>query len=404
LFGTLGAANGYCIFPDEAAGSPELDGPVVIADVIGIGTNTPNRNEGHTLVHELGHYFNLFHPFNQDGTCGDADQCNDTPLQGNPSPVASCPANRANLCNAPNGVMFDNFMDYTDDRCGRRMFTQNQVQRIRAVFQVGGPRRTFIDNYFKLVFSGYRNCIEEFDFVSSPFCDAAGNINWSITGPAYFGNPSGFSVYVNPFPNTNGEATLTASWNNLTSDIKIPVGYGVEGSLYSYSGNTFANTPIYTGGYYPAKSGSFGKVSFTGAIGTAQNWRVVSQTGSAYFYGSGNNFNVSAYPPSSSITVKADINTACGLKTVQYTFYYSPYGYGGSSFRLSPNPASNSITIQASNLNPDPNARVGDSPEYDVQIYNRFSQLLKTVKCPKAQQKYRWMLMVYLLINFIRLA
>jgi hypothetical protein len=197
-------------------------------------------------------------------------------------------------------------------------------------------------------------------------------------------NPNG-ALQVLSIPNVNGEATLTATWNNFTSDISIPLGYGSQGSLYSYSGNTFANTPIYSGGYYPAKSNSFGNVSFTGATGTAQNWRVVSQTGYAYFNGSGNSFNVGAYPPSSNITVEADVNTACGLKTIQYTFYYSRYGYGGGgySYRISPNPASNSITIQASNLNPDPNARLSDIPEYDVQIYNRFSQLMKKVKSPK---------------------
>jgi Pregnancy-associated plasma protein-A len=379
--------NGYCLFPDEIVGSPELDGPVVRSAVIGIGTALPDRNEGRTLVHEIGHWLNVFHTFSDDGTCTD-DQCADTPIQANSSIGVACPIVfpfRANNCpSTPNGIMYENFMDYTDDRCGRRMFTQNQVQRIRAVFQPGGPRRSFIDNYFKLVYSGYRTCVEEFDFVASPFCEAAGNINWSITGPASLGFSTGFSTYVNPWQTSNGTAILTASWNNFTSDLSIPVGYGAEGSLYSYSGNSFANTPIYSGGSYPAKTNSFGKVSFTGGIGTAQNWQVISQTGSAYFYGYGNNFNVSAYPPSSSITVKGDINTACGIKTVQYTFYYSPYGYGGgSSFRLSPNPASNTITINASNVSTDPNARIGDTPEFEVQIFSRYSQLMKTMKYPK---------------------
>jgi Pregnancy-associated plasma protein-A len=375
---------GYAQFPDDFLLKASTDGVVVYYKAFGRGyaNLNPQYNMGRTATHEVAHWLNLLHVF-EDG-CTGTDFCDDTPTQavGN----FGCVTFPHITCNnGPLGDMFQNYMDVSDDGC-MNLFTKDQVLRMRAVFQTGGVRRNFIDNYFKLVL-GNTTCTLGLYQLITPFCEANGNITWNITGPATSAPAYGSNKlrHVTPQSGANGTAVLSASWNNFVSDFTILYGFGNEGSLYSYSGNTFANTPIYSGGYYPAKSGSFGKVSFSGATGTAQNWRVVSQTGSAYFYGSGNNFNVSAYPPNSNITVKADVNTACGLRTIQYTFYYSPYGYGGGgySYRLSPNPASNSITIQATNTNPDPNARVGDSPEYDVQIYNRFSQLLKTVKCPK---------------------
>jgi hypothetical protein len=378
--GILGAGT----FPSDYTLRPNIDGLIIDFEAFGSGGNSVAPFDlGRTATHEVGHWLNLTHIWGDEGACSGTDNCNDTPNQGDFTPPSITPVfpNRTSCGN--NGDMWMNFMDYSADRF-MNLFTQDQVNRMRAVFQPGGERRGFIDNYFTLT-KLYSSCSLGYYLVRTPFCEANNNITWSIAGLATTSDyPSTFAT-VYPQSGANGTAILTASWNNFTSDITIPVGYGNEGSLYSYSGNTFANTPIYSGGYYPAKSNSFGNVSFTGASGTAQNWRVVSQTGYAYFNGSGNSFNVGAYPPSSNITVEADVNTACGLKTIQYTFYYSRYGYGGGgySYRLSPNPASNSITIQASNLNPDPNARLSDIPEYDVQIYNRFSQLMKKVKSPK---------------------
>jgi Pregnancy-associated plasma protein-A len=387
---SFGSFNGAAQSILEFSSSPNTDGIVVRADCFGRDfTNLqPQFNRGRTLTHEIGHWLNLIHTWGpNNGTpgvvqnCNDTDECNDTPNQLGPN-FGAPPANTASCSNS--GDMFMNYMDITNDEV-KNVFTDNQRARMRAMFMLGGLRASFIDNYFKLV-AGPRNCTFGFVVAITPFCEAENAIQWNVSGPGTFtpGSPPIAGAFNIPNPNSNGELILIASWNNFTDNISVPVGYGSEGSLYSYSGNSFPNTPIYSGGYYPAKSGSFGKVSFTGATSAAQNWRVLSQTGSAYLYGSGNNFNVSAYPPSSSITVKADINTVCGLRTVQYTFYYSPYGYGGGGYyRLSPNPTGNSLTIQASNLNPDPNARTSDIPEYDVQIYNRFGQLMKKVKCPK---------------------
>jgi hypothetical protein len=89
-------------------------------------------NEGKTAVHEIGHYFNLAHTFGPNGqsnpSCLD-DGVADTPLTN--TATFGCPASPVtNSCSptAP-GIMFQNHMDYADDRC-MVLFTQGQAARM----------------------------------------------------------------------------------------------------------------------------------------------------------------------------------------------------------------------------------------------------------------------------------
>ena len=378
VFGTI---NGYATSPDSYFQSPNTDGVVLVFNAVGVDpANVPVRNAGHTLVHEIGHWLNLIHTY--DGGCGGNDFCNDTPRQSgrtdNQTPCANITFPlTANACadTGPNGVMFDNFMDNTNENCGRRMFTNDQRIRMRAVFQTSGPRESFIDNYFKLV-SGFRDCIEEFAFIASPICAASGNINWSITGPAFIGNPQEFSIFVNPWQNQNGEAILTGSWNNLTSSLAIPVGRGAENSTFKFNNNS-ANAPLRNGNFHPAGNNTSGIISFTGATGAGQNWQMVNKTGTASFSAFLNSFSVNV-SVNSSITIAVDIPTPCGPRMVQYIFARS--GGGGGNFRvaLSPNPASNTLTVKGSAQ--DPTTARSSSFSYDVEILSSASQLVKKVK------------------------
>ncbi len=88
-------------------------------------------NLGRTLTHELGHYFNLYHIFNN-GTCqsSDSDNIADTPKQveenyGSPDPgsIKSCDPN--------NPTLSMNYMDYTDDKA-MYMFTVGQAKVMLA--------------------------------------------------------------------------------------------------------------------------------------------------------------------------------------------------------------------------------------------------------------------------------
>lgn len=85
---------------------------------------------GRTATHEVGHWLNLNHLWGPDnGTCA-SDKVSDTPTQAQAN--FSCPAFPHVSCsNGPNGDMFMNYMDYTDDVC-MNMFTKGQTSRMIA--------------------------------------------------------------------------------------------------------------------------------------------------------------------------------------------------------------------------------------------------------------------------------
>lgn len=89
-------------------------------------------NRGRTSTHEIGHCFNLFHIWGDDGTsCSGSDNCSDTPNQADE--WYGCPSGSQVSCtNGPNGDMYQNYMDYTDDVC-MNLFTQGQRTRMLAV-------------------------------------------------------------------------------------------------------------------------------------------------------------------------------------------------------------------------------------------------------------------------------
>jgi hypothetical protein len=123
-----GGLLGYATFPSDLTSDPQLDGVVMDYEYFGNFNTTAPYDLGRTATHEVGHWLNLRHIWG-DSFCGD-DFVNDTPTQeqsnfGCPNfPHASC-------SNGPNGDMFMNFMDYTDDAC-MFMFTTGQKQRTDA--------------------------------------------------------------------------------------------------------------------------------------------------------------------------------------------------------------------------------------------------------------------------------
>lgn len=127
---------GFATFP---GGPAALDGFVVDTEAFGtLGTATAPFDLGRTATHEIGHWLNLIHIWGDDTTladqCNQSDECADTPNQadetyGNPSGV------RISCGNSPNGDMYMNYMDYTDD-AGMIMFTQDQALRMNAALSV----------------------------------------------------------------------------------------------------------------------------------------------------------------------------------------------------------------------------------------------------------------------------
>ncbi len=135
-----GGLLGYAQFP---GGPAETDGVVITYTGFGsTGTAAAPFDLGRTATHEIGHWFNLYHIWGDDGTgCSGSDEVDDTPNQATDN--QGCPSFPHITCeNGPNGDMFMNYMDYTDDAC-MFMFTRGQVERMEA--SLAGPRGTLVE-------------------------------------------------------------------------------------------------------------------------------------------------------------------------------------------------------------------------------------------------------------------
>ena len=132
-----GGILGYAQFP---GGSLATDGVVIGPQYFGnTGYVAAPYDKGRTATHEVGHWLNLRHIWG-DASCGN-DQVSDTPTQQTAN--YGCPAfPHATCSNGPNGDMFMNYMDYTNDLC-MYMFSAGQKLRSRAIFAVGGARASF---------------------------------------------------------------------------------------------------------------------------------------------------------------------------------------------------------------------------------------------------------------------
>lgn len=127
--GEAGVA-GYAFYPSGAEGSSFFrDGVIILHPYIGsIGTGTPGNSRA--LTHEIGHWLNLSHTWgdNNDNNvgCGD-DGLDDTPeTQG--SPTGNCNLG-LNECNPGIIENVQNYMDYS--YCSR-MFSLDQIDRMRT--------------------------------------------------------------------------------------------------------------------------------------------------------------------------------------------------------------------------------------------------------------------------------
>jgi hypothetical protein len=126
-----GGLLGYAQFP---GGPVSTDGVVINCLAFGtIGTAQAPFDKGRTATHEIGHYFNLRHIWGDTEDCSGSDMVADTPNCAGPN--FNAPAFPVVTCNnGPNGDMFMNYMDYTDD-VAMFMFTPQQVIRMRTALE-----------------------------------------------------------------------------------------------------------------------------------------------------------------------------------------------------------------------------------------------------------------------------
>lgn len=117
-------------------------------------------NLGRTVTHELGHFYNLDHPWGGDGGCGFDDGIADTPniFESN----SGCPASGSVLACEPNEkALTMNYMDYVNDAC-MYMFTKGQIAVVESYLE------TIKDDFKTDVLSVHSEVFEAFSIFPNP--------------------------------------------------------------------------------------------------------------------------------------------------------------------------------------------------------------------------------------------
>jgi Pregnancy-associated plasma protein-A/Secretion system C-terminal sorting domain len=327
---------GYATFPADYATAPNVDGIVVETTAMGrTGNVAAPFNGGQTATHEVGHWLNLRHIWG-DAVCGD-DFVGDTPPQRNPS--SGCPNfPRTSACtgNGTNGDMFMNYMDYTDDGC-MNVFTNGQKLRGRAVFAVGGPRASFIDNYFKITTTTVSGCTNAEVKLFNPNCLP---VTWSIvSGNATIISSTNSSATINS--TAVGQVTIRAVAGNYIDDKIIQIGGPPHPGNYSICG-----LDPNDGCKYPKV---LFKVFTPYVSGTTFQWyvnNVLTATTSTPVW----TYNLSLSQCGQYIELSVIAVTPCGTSNPagELVYFYCPENYRILS--TSPNPAKDLVAIKFNSL------------------------------------------------------
>jgi Secretion system C-terminal sorting domain/Pregnancy-associated plasma protein-A len=214
-------------------------------------------DRGRTSTHEIGHCFDLYHIWGDDGSsCSGSDLCADTPNQADEH--YGCPSGSQVSCtNGPNGDMYQNYMDYSDDIC-MNLFTTNQKTRMRAVI-TSAPYNTLTTS----------NGCQPVAVGTDAGISAIGTPNGNICGTSFIP-----SVTLRNF----GTNTLTSCTINYRIDNNSNLTYSWTGSL------TVGNTTVVT---LPSMTTTTGAHTFTCFSSSPNNGTDVNATNDQFV----SNFN-----------------------------------------------------------------------------------------------------------------
>ncbi len=233
-----------------SAGDTLLDGVLVRHDCVGsIGTATSMAGSGinnynRVMTHETGHFFNLYHPFqNIMATLLGLDNCmhtswlgmngdevDDTPpvkeaTQGCPpaGSVNSCTTDISGYGDEPD--MIENYMDYASGVC-QNAFTNGQLERINATLM--GTRRS-LWSYENLVATGVldtlpSNCAPVADFTSNKYMICEG-LSIDFTDFSYNGTVTDWEwTFAGGTPATSTDQNPTVTYATAGSyDVTLKV-------------------------------------------------------------------------------------------------------------------------------------------------------------------------------------
>lgn len=198
-----------------------------IGDIGTAGTVFPAISSGTVLAHEAGHWLNLLHVFEPQGSCPSGncatsgDFICDTPPQQSASPNG---CNPANSCGTPNNI--NNYMDYGSDNCFN-MFTDDQKSRMQAAITQHRPNLMDSTN---AVDAGYYGCL------GITYCQSQAS------------NTSGTEIQnmtlTNVTKNTVNECTGYSSFNTTFANVTQDSSYVLSVTTGHCSGGTAPNHEV----------------------------------------------------------------------------------------------------------------------------------------------------------------
>ena len=267
------------------------------------GYHLDRYNGGKTAVHEIGHFFNLAHTWgpnnNSNPDCTLSDGCADTPPTA--GPFFGCPsvAPVLNACSPSDpGVMWQNHMDYSDDRC-MILFTNDQAIRVNA--SLASPDRIGLTTSNACTPpSGFTftpgatvtaSCPSPATAAASLSTTASGGFTTPIVLTATAGVPAGTSITFSSNPLAPGSSTFVtlnnanilnngtynvfvqgvAGATTQTTTVAFVISAGTAPTL-----STVANVTVCAGG-----TASF-RVTASGAAVTAYQWQVSVNSGASW--------------------------------------------------------------------------------------------------------------------------
>jgi hypothetical protein len=381
-----GGILGYAQFP---GGPSSTDGVVISPQYFGTNVDPTTGgvysgsgsfylsdpfDEGRTATHEVGHWVNLYHIWGDDGTgCSGSDQVSDTPNQG--GSTSGCPGAgtiRLSCSNGPNGDMWMNYMDYTDDAC-MYMFSAGQKTRARAIFEPGGPRESFVGPVTPTVTVTAPNGGESWTVNTTQ------NITWTSTGTI-----ANVMIEYSSNGGTNWSTVIASTANDGTHAWTVPSTTTTQGRIRVSDASNAATNDMSNANFSIVAAGSYitsesepndasssadspvgSNVAVSGSISTStdNDWFSFT-TGSTGTISVSLSIATSAdldwFLYNSSLTEVARGYTTANPETGSYasapagTYYLKVNGYSGatSGYTLTvtyPGTVSNSVTVTAPN-------------------------------------------------------
>ena len=276
-----GGILGYAQFP---GGPTSTDGVVVNFNAFGTTGTAAPFNRGRTATHEVGHWLNLFHIWGDDGTgCTGSDNVSDTPNQGDEN--YGCPSFPTTSCsNGPNGDMFMNYMDYTDDAC-MYMFSAGQKARMQSLFVSGGARVSLLSSLGCQAPSGTTTCGTPASPSTSALTQTSATLSWGAVSGAVSYNVQvklASSTTWTTFSATTNSLSVTGLTASTSYNFQVQAVCASASSTYSAVATftTAANISTCTDIYESNNTLNSAK---TIALGTNINGLISSATDNDYF-------------------------------------------------------------------------------------------------------------------------